>query len=133
MRGYHTSRTPLTCSLHGMLTGPPASSTTMALGLPAATASVSAFSSPVTARVFACAEGIDYGADGRIVDNAGGEHAAHDATDHVVQAGLRNLAVLYGFLEGLAEVVVVAGHVLVESAEGGLDGAVGCAPVGEHK
>ena len=83
--------------------------------------------------VVASAEGIDYGADGRIVDNAGGEHAAHDATDHVVQAGLRNLAVLYGFLEGLAEVVVVAGHVLVESAEGGLDGAVGCAPVGEHK
>ena len=35
------------------------------------------------------------------------------------EARLGDLAVLYGFFEGLAEVVVVAGHVLVESAEGG--------------
>ena len=52
--------------------------------------------------------------------------------DHVVQASLGDLAVLDSFFERLAEVVVVAGHVLVESAERGLDGAVGCAPVGEH-
>ena len=41
--------------------------------------------------VVASAKRIDYGADGRIVDDAGGEHAAQNAMDHVVQASLGDL------------------------------------------
>ena len=81
--------------------------------------------------VVASAEGIDYGADGGFVDDACGEHAAQDAVDHVIEACLGDLAVFDGFLQRGAEVVVVAGHLLIEAGEGGFDGAVGCAPVGD--
>ena len=88
-------------------------------------------SSAMSLGVVASAEGIDYGADGRLVDDACGEHAAQDAVHHVVEAGLRDLAVLHGFFQRGVEVVVVAGHLLIEAGEGGWDGAVGCAPVGD--
>ncbi len=40
--GYHASRTPLTWLSHGISTGPPVLSTTIVLGLAAATASIMA-------------------------------------------------------------------------------------------
>ena len=40
--GYHASTTALTWSLHGIATGPPVCSTTIVLGLAAATAAISA-------------------------------------------------------------------------------------------
>ena len=84
--------------------------------------------------VVAAAEGIDDAArHGRLVDDAVGEHAAHDAVDHVVEAGLRNLAAEDGLLERLGEEVVVAGLIHVEAGEGGFDGGVGSTPVGEDE
>ena len=53
--------------------------------------------------------------------------------DHVVEAGLRDLAVEDGLLERLREEVVVAGLVHVEAGERGLDGGVGATPVGEDE
>ncbi len=81
--------------------------------------------------VVASAEGIDDGADWGRIDNACGEHAAQDAVDHVIEACLGNLAALHGFLQRGVEIVVVAGHLLIEAGEGGGDGAMGCAPVGD--
>ncbi len=58
--------------------------------------------------VVAAAEGIDdLFAMRRVVDDAVGEHAADDAVDHVVEAGLRDFAVEDGLLERVGEVVVV--------------------------
>ena len=82
-------------------------------------------------RVVASAEGIDHGADGRIIDDTGGEHAAQDAVNHVIESRHGDLAVFDGFLQRRVEVVVVAGHLLIEAVERGLDGAVGRAPVGD--
>ncbi len=84
-------------------------------------------------RVVAALEGIDDGARrGRVIDDAGGEHGAEEAVDHVVEAGLGDLSRLDGLLEGLAE-VLVAGHLHVEAGEGGLDGGVGGLPVGDDE
>ena len=84
--------------------------------------------------VVATAEGVDDAArSGRLVDYAGGEHAADDAVDHVVEAALRDLAAEDGLLERLREEVVVAGLVLVEAGEGGFDGGVGATPIGEDE
>jgi hypothetical protein len=48
--GYHASTTPATSPSQGMSTGPPVLSTTTVRGLAAATALISAFSSPGSAR-----------------------------------------------------------------------------------
>ena len=73
--------------------------------------------------VVAAAEGIDNAAwQGRVVDDSVGEHAADDAMDHVVEAGLRDLASENSLLERFGEEVVIAGLVLVEAGERGLDG-----------
>ncbi len=82
-------------------------------------------------RVVASAKGIDYGAHWWVIDDSGREHAAEDAVDHVVESCHGDLAVFYCFLERRVEVVVVAGHLLVEAIQCRLDGAVGRAPVGD--
>ena len=51
MPGNHAASTPLTFAIHGMLTGPPVSSTTIVCGLAAATAATSASWSPGRASV----------------------------------------------------------------------------------
>ena len=53
--------------------------------------------------------------------------------DHIVEAGLRDLAAEDGLLQRIAEEVVVAGLVHVEAGERGLDGGVGATPVGEDE
>ena len=40
---------------------------------------------------------------------------------------------MHGLLERIAEEVVVAGLLLIEAGERGLDGGVGATPVGEHE
>ena len=55
--------------------------------------------------VVAAAEGIGNLGDGRIVDDAVGEHAAQDAMDRVVEAGHGDLAALDGGFERIAEVL----------------------------
>ena len=51
---------------------------------------------------------------------------------HVVETRCGDLAVFHGLLQWSAEEVVVAGHVLIEAGESGLDGAVRRAPVGQN-
>ena len=79
--------------------------------------------------VVAAAEGIDDGAGhGGVVDDAGGEHAAEEAVDHVVEARLGDVAFLYGGLQVFGK-VVDAGLFHVETGEGRLGGGVGGLPV----
>ena len=84
------------------------------------------------ARVIAASERVDDLADGRHVDDAGGEHAADDAVHHVVQTGLGDSAGEDGLLELVAE-VDDAGLLHVEAGEGGLLGGVGAVPIGKDE
>ncbi len=82
--------------------------------------------------IFEAAERIDNGADRRIVDDACGEHAAQNAVHHIIETRLGHLSVFDRLLQGSAEMVVVAGHLLIEAGESGFDGAVSRGPVGEN-
>ena len=82
--------------------------------------------------IVASAEGIDDLGDGRVVDDAVREHAAQDAMNHVIEARHRDLIALDSLLQRIAE-VAGAGLLLVEAGDGGVDGGVGAAPVGEDE
>ena len=82
--------------------------------------------------VVAAAEGIGNLGDGRIVDDAVGEHAAQDAMDCIVEAGHGHLVDFDRGLERIAK-ILGARLLLIEAGERGFDGGVRAAPVGNHE
>jgi hypothetical protein len=80
------------------------------------------------ARVVPASEGIDDTADGRIVDDACGKHAAQNPAIHAVATVHRNLSLGNCTLERRAE-EVVSGHFLIKAGVCGLRSAVGRLPV----
>lgn len=83
-------------------------------------------------RIVTPLERIDHAANRRIVDDTCGKHAAKDAMDHIVEPRLGNLPVFYRLLQRLAEVVVIARHVLIHPVQRGLHRAMRSAPVRQY-